>query len=298
MVRRALTLMVGLLTAVAVCAVAGPPAATDAQNGGNIVPGSALAGIPLGGPIGSIMSRFGPASQVRVAQDGTLAYVFDQYGITAYVVRDVIVAITTTNSLLAGVRGIYLGAPMPTVVNTFGGNYTQGVIEGFRGVLYPAMGLGFGFDQGGVAIVMVFSALAVPQRDPTSPTSPAVTTGMASAPTGSSPVTTAKGSTPSASSPAPNESAPAVMIGAAPTGATDASDARLGITDASITTIPGVSRASGLPDVRHLRAFAAETNYLSLAGYLRYAVYSMTGAWISPVESERFILQGESLPAP
>jgi len=300
MVRRALTLMVGLLTAVAVCAAAGPPAATDAQNGGTIVPGSALAGIPLGGPIGSIISRFGPANQVRVGQDGTLAYVFDQYGITAYVVRDVIVAITTTNSLLAGVRGIYLGAPMPTVVQTFGGNYTQGVIEGFRGVLYPAMGLGFGFDQGGVAIVMVFSALALPQRDPTSPTSPAVTTGMAPAPTGSSPVSTGKGSAPSASSPVPNESAPAVTIGAAPTGATDASDARLGlgIAGAGITTIPGVSRASGLPDVRHLRAFAAETNYLSLAGYLRYAVYSMTGAWISPVESERFILQGESLPAP
>ena len=264
MVRRALTLMVGLLTAVAVCAAAGPPAATDAQNGGTIVPGSALAGIPLGGPIGSIISRFGPANQVRVGQDGTLAYVFDQYGITAYVVRDVIVAITTTNSLLAGVRGIYLGAPMPTVVQTFGGNYTQGVIEGFRGVLYPAMGLGFGFDQGGVAIVMVFSALALPQRDPTSPTSPAVTTGMAPAPTGSSPVSTGKGSAPSASSPGAKRKR---ASGDDRRGA-DRRDRRERRAPRprdrgrrhhdDSRSQPRVRAAY----VRHLRAFAAETNYL------------------------------------
>jgi len=285
-VRRALTLVVGLLTAVAVCGLSGLPAATDAQNAGTIVPGSALAGIPLGGPISNLMARLGPVTQVRVAaQDGTLAYVFDQYGITAYVARDVIVAITTTNSLLAGVRGIYLGAPMLTVVKTFGGDYTPGIIEGFHGLLYPSLGLGFGFDQGGVAIVMVFSSLAAPQRDPASP-APSVTTGNAPAPPVSSPVTAGK--------------APAVPIGAAPAGESDASDARLGLRGASagVTTIPGVGGTSGLPDVRHLRAFTAETNYLSRAGYLRYVVYSMTRAWISPVESERFILQGESLPSP
>jgi hypothetical protein len=70
------------------------------------------------------------------------------------------------------------------------------------------------------------------------------------------------------------------------------------VPSSAVTTIPGAGGVTGLPDVRHLRPFTAETNYLSLSGYLRYVVYTMTRAWISPAESERFTAIGDTTSSP
>lgn len=43
--------------------------------------------------------------------------------------------------------------------------------------------------------------------------------------------------------------------------------------------------AQVVPNVRGLEAFTAETNYMSLAGYLRWQYYQENTAWISRAEA-------------
>jgi len=261
--------------AVAVCALPyRTPSPVNAQSVPGVVPGLSVAGIAIGAPISTVISRLGPVSQVRVAAaDGTLAYVFDPYGVTAYVTNGVVVALSTTNSILVDVQGIHIGSSAASLADTLGGTSTPGAVEGFPGLLYNSLGLGFGLDHGAVAAVMVFAPLGTaPQRS--APVAPGVSS-LGAPPTPGAAATTA-----------------------GPTDATGAVLPRVAPTDAYLTTIPGVAGVTGLPDVRHLRPFTAETDYLSLSGYLRYVVYGMTRVWISSDESARFTASDASPAAP
>jgi hypothetical protein len=40
-----------------------------------------------------------------------------------------------------------------------------------------------------------------------------------------------------------------------------------------------------------LKAFSAEANYMSLAGYLRYLVFQQTGQWLTREEAVRIVNQ-------
>jgi len=269
---RVLILVAGACVALALCALPyRTPFAVHADSPTGVVPGTSVGGIALGADINSVISRLGPVTQVRLAgTDGTLAYVFDPYGITAYVTNGVVVALTTTNSVLVDIDGIHIGTPAASLTHALGTTSTAGAVEGMPGVLYSSLGLGFGLEHGAVAAVMVFAPLAAPQQQPV-PAAPSVS----------------------------SVAAPAGAATAGPTAPLPGTvPQRVGPAEANITTIPGVAGVTGLPDVRRLHPFSAETDYLSTSGYLRYVVYGMTRVWISSEESARFVASDASPAAP
>ena len=268
---RVLLTIAGACLALAMCALPNrSPFSATAENVAGVVPGTSVAGVALGADINAVISRLGPVSEVRLAgTDGTMAYVFNPYGITAYVTNGVVVALTTTNSVLVDVEGIHIGTPVANLAGTLGATSTTGAVEGMPGVLYTSLGLGFGLDHGAVAAVMVFAPLATPQQ-PSAPTAPTVSS---------------------------YDAAPATVT-AGPPAEPGTLPIRISPADSHITTIPGVAGVTGLPDVHHLRPFSAETDYLSNTGYLRYVVYGMTRVWISSEESARFVASDASPAVP
>ena len=47
--------------------------------------------------------------------------------------------------------------------------------------------------------------------------------------------------------------------------------------------------AGGYPDVSGLQPFAAETNYMSMAGYLKWTAFKDNGVWLSMAEAQRIV---------
>lgn len=276
-----------------------------AQGAGPLVPGVGLADIPLGSRISEVVLRLGAPSAVQLVNtNGTLAYTFDQYGIAAYTQGSRVVALTTTNSLLGMVQGVGLGSSRESVVAVFGPPRSVGLVEGFPGLMYDSLGIAFGLDRHEVAVVMVFQPVsspiqpAVPPSSPSSPASPAVTSqgGQGDA----SPVSTG----PSPSVPVPVQPAMGQTVSSGE--AADlvvGSGASLTATPSSpVTTIPQGAASgedtSATPDLSRVTPFTVETKYLSLAGYLRYLIYGMTGRWIGPRISELIMRPQESPPLP
>ena len=52
-----------------------------------------------------------------------------------------------------------------------------------------------------------------------------------------------------------------------------------------------MNQGTGVPNVSSLTPFGAETNYMSLAGYLRYVSYGQTGQWLTRAEATRIVTQ-------
>lgn len=55
--------------------------------------------------------------------------------------------------------------------------------------------------------------------------------------------------------------------------------------------LAGQAAAAEYPQVGSLRPFTAETNYMSLPGYLRYLVFLQEREWISRSEAVRIVMQ-------
>jgi len=51
------------------------------------------------------------------------------------------------------------------------------------------------------------------------------------------------------------------------------------------------AQAAEYPKVSDLKAFSAEANHMSLAGYLRYLVFQENGQWLSYNECVRIVKQ-------
>ncbi len=49
--------------------------------------------------------------------------------------------------------------------------------------------------------------------------------------------------------------------------------------------------AAQYPQVAKLEPFAAQANYMSLPGYLRYLVHQRTGQWLAVPEAARIVRQ-------
>ncbi len=49
--------------------------------------------------------------------------------------------------------------------------------------------------------------------------------------------------------------------------------------------------AQTYPDVRGLAPYSAETNFMSLSGYLRWLVFHRTGRWVSYADAVRILQQ-------
>jgi len=47
--------------------------------------------------------------------------------------------------------------------------------------------------------------------------------------------------------------------------------------------------ASGYPDVSGLQPFSAETNYMSLAGYLKWTAFKDQQVWLSMAEAQHIV---------
>jgi len=56
-------------------------------------------------------------------------------------------------------------------------------------------------------------------------------------------------------------------------------------------TTPASQTQGQYPSVANLKPFAAEANYMSLAGYLRYLVFQQTGQWLTREEATRIVNQ-------
>lgn len=268
-----------------------------------VVPGVSLADIVLGMPVSEVVARFGAPSQVRLADPGgTLAYLFGQYGITVYARSNIVVALTSTNSLITTARGIGLGAPAAAVVAAFGPTRTGGIVEGFPGPMYEDLGIAFGLDRDMVAAVMVFRPTVAAPSAPSPTTAPPPAGAPSSGAFAPQNLVTTPGAPGGTASPAtrpmPAAAGQTVITAAPPATPIAVSGVSLPV---GLTTIPGTSSVgvafpdvqsaagAALPDVLPRRAFTAETRYLSLAGYLRYLVFTMTRTWIAPEAGERLV---------
>lgn len=284
-----------------------------AQGVGPLIPGQGLADISLGTRISEVVARLGAPNEVRLAStDGTLAYTFDQYGISAYARGNTIIALTTTNSLLGLIRGVGLGSTRESIVAMFGAPRSVGLVEGFPGLLYDTQGIAFGLDRHTVAVVMIFKPVAspvqpaAPPTTPSSPTTPAVTSqaenddmtaGVSGAgiPAAAAPVASAVvAPAPAAPAPAREKLEQTAISGDATRSLspTDAPAMMPSAEAAPVTTIPDSAApvgASLLPDIGRLHPFTVDTKFLSLAGYLRYFIYGMTRQWIGPKVSDLVI---------
>lgn len=300
------------------------------QGVGSLIPGVGLADIALGTRISEVIQRLGAPSEVRLAStDGTLAYTFDQYGISAYTRENTIIALTTTNSLVGMIRGVGLGSTRESVVAVFGAPRSVGLVEGFPGIIYEAQGIGFGLDRHSVAVVMIFRPVgspalpAAPPAMPSSPVTPSVTSQAAQDEISTAGVSTSYGSTGGVTiggtpigggliggaliGGAPTDWAPAVpgpiqtsASGDATAAPPGVSAAEANVSAAPVTTIPqgAASREGVIPDISRLKSFTVQTRYLSLAGYLRYLVFGMTKRWIEPTISELITRPHEDPTAP
>lgn len=243
-----------------------------AVGGSSVVPGVALADIPIGAPIGEVLNRFGSPSVVRLTGgDGLLGYGFDRYGITVYAHGDLVQAVATTNSVLGGVNGIALGAPLGDVVRAFGRAYSRGAVEGYPGIVYGGSGVAFGMDHGAVAAILVFRPAAAVPAQPGAPSG------------NGGPVTTSQETpaSPVAASPdvtvALMQPAPAQAVAAAP---------------------PAAQSDGGLPDLSSLKSYTSATHYLSIGGYVRYLVHDTSKTWITPEDGDRLMRQAQRLIQP
>jgi hypothetical protein len=55
--------------------------------------------------------------------------------------------------------------------------------------------------------------------------------------------------------------------------------------------ISGVASAQQYTNVANLTPFSAESNYMSLPGYLRYVTYQQTNLWLTYDEASRIVHQ-------
>ncbi len=53
----------------------------------------------------------------------------------------------------------------------------------------------------------------------------------------------------------------------------------------------GPAAADEYPNVSGLQPFAAESNYMSLAGYLRWMTFKEQGIWLSMGEAQRIVAE-------
>ncbi len=251
-----------------------------------IVPGVSLADVPVGMPISEVVARFGAPSQVRLADaSGTLAYVFGQYGITVYARSNVVIALATTNSVIATVRGVGLGAPAAAVAAAFGPARVTGIVEGFSGPVYQDLGIAFGLDRQTVAAVMVFKPT---KPAGSSPSAPPATPSPSTAPSVGSLIPQDQVTTSAQAQVGQPATAPAgVPSGEAPAGPTAPTDAAQ--TAAAPAPTGGGAGVAVIPNVSRLRAFSSDTQYLSIAGYVRYLIYGMTHTWLDLRASEQLI---------
>ncbi len=278
-----------------------------AVGGSSVVPGVALADIPIGAPIGEVLTRFGSPSAVRLTGgNGLLGYGFDRYGITVYAHGDLVQAIATTNSVLGGVNGIALGVPLNDVVRAYGQGYSPGTVEGYPGVVYGGAGIAFGVDHNAVAAILVFRpATAVPvQPGPsdsnavpvTSQDGPGAPVSATTIPAPALPGAPVAGATPATGQSATGQPAtgqPATGQPMAPSSGAATSVAPRVPAQTVAVAPPPARTGGGLPDVSRLKAYTSATHYFSIAGYVRYLVHDTSRTWISPEETDRLIRQAQ-----
>lgn len=60
---------------------------------------------------------------------------------------------------------------------------------------------------------------------------------------------------------------------------------------AAMLTAASPASAAQYTDVAGLQPFAAESNFMSLAGYLRWMTFTEQGVWLSMPEAKRIVAQ-------
>lgn len=220
-----------------------------------IVAGKSLAGIAIGASIDAVVARFGAPSAV-LQTDRDAVYVWNRFGVNAYVRGGLVTAASTSNSLVrAGEVGP--GFRMDDAVKVFGAAYQRGTVEGFPGLQFDDKGIAFGIDRKSVAVILVFSPGQVAQVSGLQRSAKLVEATV--------PVT-------------PSSSAAAPAQVAAP----------------MLPIAPLAQVVSGIPFVGAQRAYSMMTNYMSLSGYLRWLVYQSSANWITVSEASRIVQEQQT----
>src|SRR3990170_9076835 len=132
-----------------------PTPPTGAPSPRTITPGQGLAGVSIGSSIRLVIARFGNPSEVR---ETTLdaVYAFNRWGIVVYAKKDVVTAVSTTNSLLKIDEVLGVGYRVESALAAYGRGFREGPVEGFPGLVYNERGVAFGMDGTTIASVVVF----------------------------------------------------------------------------------------------------------------------------------------------
>ncbi len=132
----------------------GPAPAQPVPAPRTIIPGLRVSGVTLGSSIRIVLARFGKPSEVR-EKTLDVVYAFNPWGFIVHARQDRVTAVSTTNSLLKidGVLGVGYG--LESLVAAYGRG-TDGVVQGFPGLIYEDRGVAFGMDGRAIAVVVVF----------------------------------------------------------------------------------------------------------------------------------------------
>lgn len=120
-----------------------------------LVPGQRADFIRLGLAVARVEQILGPG-KIRPAEEGTLAYVFEDYGITCGVQGGRVVSVLVTTPQLRTANGIGVGSDVDAVLRTFGEGYEldkRGEDE--MTLRYWAGGIHFTVRKTRVAAVMI-----------------------------------------------------------------------------------------------------------------------------------------------
>lgn len=237
-------------------------------------PGHEIAGVRLGQSASSMLRRLWPPTETRELPDG-MVYMFPRYGLNVYVANGVVRAVSTTSSLMRTGEAIGLGASLDDVRQMYGTQFADALVEGQMGVAYDQHGIAFGFDGGTVSTIIVYAPRVV-AASPASAVS-------ASAPGAFfSPVSSTSPTPPAVEAPGESSVSPG-----APAGAAAPAAAAAGSGPPSPTYVdPGLVVISR---VTSLRPYSAETQFMSVVGYLRYVVREQTGVWLTQGEATRML---------
>jgi hypothetical protein len=98
------------------------PAAEPGPHDGRLVPGQRVDFIRLDLPIEEVEKALG-AGKIRPAEGGSLAYVYEQVGLTLGVQQGAVVSVMTVSPHFRTANGVGVGSDVDLVVRTFGQGY-------------------------------------------------------------------------------------------------------------------------------------------------------------------------------
>lgn len=137
----------------AILALLALPAVASPSRRATIIGGKGVGGFELGKKFTPYSNVLGKPTKVTQSEysETTRFYYYRKYGMYFFVKKDVVNGIQVENPLLMTPEGIHVGSDRASVLRTYGNPQNLRAAD----VVYPERGLGFTFDSGRVARIVV-----------------------------------------------------------------------------------------------------------------------------------------------